>query len=443
MMRLPALALALLALATPAPAQVGPVAWRSWPLDESSGRLDGQGDAPRVACERVVSVPGATWLRLTFAGTELGARSRLRLWSLADGGEQVLRESSLGEWEDTSAIFNGDTVVVQLEVAPEDSAVHLELGPVLVGTPRPDAQRSLCGADDRAAILDDRVGRLFLGGCTAWRATNGALLSAGHCASSFAAGDVVEFRVPPSQPDGTPVAADPADQYPVDLASVVDDFGPKGADWAVFGVLPNANTGLLPHQAYGIGLRATREAPGGGATLRVTGFGIDASPPGSSGGANAQNVTEQTATGKFQGEGSSGSGRIWIDHDVDATSGDSGAPIVRVDDGLAIGLHTTSGCDAGSHNSGTSFELDALENALQTFPGPLVCYLDGAHPLPVAPDGTVFRPYADLGAAASHAPASGLVSIVPASYPAAAGNAVTITGAVTLTAPNGVVVLGD
>ena len=78
---------------------------------------------------------------------------------------------------------------------------------------------SLCdGDDDRVASADPRVGRLFLGGCTVWLASNGSLLTAGHCADvdpdlngpmlpdgCLDLAGLVEFNFPASLSNGQPV----------------------------------------------------------------------------------------------------------------------------------------------------------------------------------------------------------------------------------------------
>ena len=40
----------------------------------------------------------------------------------------------------------------------------------------------------------------------------------------------------------------------------------------MFGVFANSNTGLLPHQVYGLPFRLTRENPGAGDTIRLAGL---------------------------------------------------------------------------------------------------------------------------------------------------------------------------
>ena len=406
---------------------------------------DGAGDAARMVEEYVVHEPGARWLQLEFSDSELGQASWVRLWSLADGGDQELRTTSLRQWNGFSAIFNGDTVVVQLFAAPGDEGVFVELGPARVGPAPPAGTKSLCGADDRVPSTDNRVGRIFFGGCSAWRVTNGAFMTGGHCMSTFQAGDVVEFNVPLSLPDGTTVAADPDDQYPVDLDSIVGTNLGLGKDWAMFAVGPNSDTQLWPHQVYGVGFRTSKETPSitNPGSIRLTGFGKDQSPPGATGGENEKSHTNQTSTGHLTGSGSSGSNAVWLVYDVDSEPGLSGGPVIWKELDLAIGINTHTGCNAGGNNKGTSFEVDEIEQALNAFPGPNARYVDLGHPLPVSPNGTIYRPFPDVGSGVLSTPAGGILSIVAGNYLAAAGNAVTVTSAVTLEAPMGGVVIGN
>ena len=170
----------------------------------------------------------------------------------------------------------------------------------------------------------------------------------------------VEFDVP-----AWPNIAHVDDQYPVDVTTVrwrFDGTGQGlGKDWAVFQVNRNANTHLVPHEAYGPSFRVTRELPLLDETVRVTGFGTDG---------GTANQTNQTATGTFEGETASGAD-ILLDHRVDTMPANSGSPIIWEFMNLAIGIHTNGGCDntATSVNGGTSFEVDALENAINDLPG--------------------------------------------------------------------------
>ena len=260
---------------------------------------------------------------------------------------------------------------------------------------------------------------------------------------------ILEFNVPASLQDGTTVASAPQDQYPIDPASVVsfnDGAGQVGNDWAVFGTLPNADTGRLAVHAQGAFYRMSRDD--NPTTVRVTGYGIDSTPPGTPigqpnpvpGTRNASNQTQQTDSGPFVGEDVQAASDVVIEYTVDTTGGNSGSPVINVANGLTLGIHTNAGCDPANNqgNTGTGFEHNNLENAIQTFPGANVVYADKGHSVALE-DGTVFRPFDTIAEAVQAVPAGGIISIVEGSY----DEALTIDKAVTLTAPVGIVTIGS
>jgi hypothetical protein len=459
-----------LGLAAPAAAQRSPVRFQHHKIAVDTGAHDGRAGGTYEAFRQVVRFAGAPWMRLQVADFELGQGSYLWLRPLADParaqGEvyQRLDGRSLVQWQNKTALFNGDAVEIQLHVAPGDKGVFARFDEALEGVWDPPAQtRSLCGADNRVASTDNRVGRLYFGGCTAWRITSGAFLSAGHCVD-FDPDDTptqcnpgvpdlvldlngfVEFNIPASTAGGATVAAAPNDQYAVDTTPAFWRFDGGctglGKDWAVFGVFPNANTGLWPHEAYGFPFRTTRENPASGATIRITGCGSDT---------GTQNFTLQTDTGPYIDE-SQGNVAADLEHEyqTDTTGGSSGSPVIWESNGLTIGIHTNAGCDnpvQSDGNHGTSFEVDALEEALKDWVDTTdTKFVDVGHPLRVAESGTIYRPYSTVTLGVTNVLDNGTVSIVTGSYTAAAGNVFTAgTGnkAMMLVAPVGVVTIGN
>lgn len=393
---------------------------------------------------QTIHIQDAIWLRLHFSEYNLGRRSYITITSVQDGGDQRLDSRSLPQWENSTAVFNGDAITIELNVAPDDEGVYFVIDSVVVGDPQdapaPEAVNgsepvieSLCGVDNRVASTDGRVGRLFFGGCTAWLISNGRLLTAGHCADFdtdqggpllpdgvLDLSGVVEFNVPPSLPNGTTVAADPDDQYPINTSSVVWRFDGEGQglgkDWAVFTVNVNSNTGLTPFQAQGGFFRTTNGNPSAGNTIRITGMGLDNTPAGSTGNRNAQNFTNQTSTGGYVGENISGND-IWHRYAVDTTGGNSGSPIIWNSNGFTIGIHTNAGCasDGSGANSGTSFEVNALETAIDNHPGSATIYADKVR-FGAAEDGTIYHPHDTITEAVTTVPAGGKISIVTGTY---------------------------
>lgn len=414
--------------------------------------------AQETIVRSTVQIPDVKWLRLQISEFNLGKESYVILSSLRDKGKQRLNAQTLTEWGKSSAYFNGEAVEVELHIAAGETGIFVRITEVLVGEERKGNQQfTLCGADNRVASDDVRVGRINVANttgavsnpsCTAWLVSNGALLTAGHCVdadpdqggpqlpdgiidNSFST-SVVEFNVPATQNNGNTVFADPDDQYPIDFATIRYRFTGNGTglgrDWAVFGCRANPNTGLLPHQAQGSFFRMTNDTPAVGATLRVTGFGTDT---------GAENQTLQTATGSYNGE-SSNNADVWLRYAVDTTGGNSGSPIIWEANGLTIGIHTTGGCtNSGGENTGTSFEHDALENALQNFHGGSTVYVDNGHPTAVR-NGTIFRPQSTVTTGVNQVANGGTVSIVAGTY----SDRITISKPMILRAPAGTVVIG-
>jgi V8-like Glu-specific endopeptidase len=407
----------------------------------------------------IVHVPDAKWLRLQISEFNLGKESYLILSSLQDKGKQRLNAQSLMEWGKSSAYFNGEAVEAELHIAPGETGVFVRIAELLVGVEPKEGNRqfTICGVDNRVASSDMRVGRINVANttgavsnpsCTAWLVSNGALLTAGHCVdadpdqggpqlpdgiidASFST-SVVEFNVPATQNNGQTVFADPDDQYPIDFATIRFRFDGNGTglgkDWAVFGCRANPNTGLLPHQAQGSFFRMTNDAPAVNAVIRVTGFGTDT---------GAQNQTLQTTTGGYNGESQSNAD-LWHRYRVDTTGGNSGSPIIWQDNGLTIGIHTNGGCTStGGENVGTSFEHDALETAIQNFPGVGTVYVDNGHPTATR-NGTIFRPHSAVTTGVNQVANGGTVSIVAGTY----SDRITINRPMTLRAPAGTVVIG-
>lgn len=111
---------------------------------------------------------------------------------------------------------------------------------------------------------------------------------------------------------------------------------------------------------------------------------------------------------------------------------------------LAIGIHTNGGCnsDDSGANSGTSFEVDALENAINGFPGLGTRYADAYHPLLVSEEGTLFRPYSTLQPAVDNTPDNGVCSIFIGVYALPSGTR--LRRPMRLLAPSGgVFILGN
>lgn len=435
-------------------AQPAPAPHRLEPYTLHSGFHDGR---PRTSKRRpagdtyttAVNSAGAPWLRLHFADWRLGPGTTLVLTSREDGAQQVLDADGLERWGGASAYFNGDTVDVELRVAPGDRKSFFEIGDLVIGEWAGDivrevATKSICGfSDNRVRSNDLAIGRIVPVGCTGWATSNGAFLSAGHCVAgnNFFFFDTIEFNVPSSLADGTIRHPPPADQYPIDLSSLASASGGRGNDWAVYAVLENPQTGLTPVEAYGTFFRLSRDTQP--PTIRITGYGVDGPAPAYGSDAdderNADSQTQQTSVDDFEVEHISGPTVIWLGYDTDTQGGNSGGPAIALDSpAMAIGIHTHSGCSPfGGDNYATGFKHTLLASAIQGFPGPNVVYVDFGHPV-TQESGTVMRPYDRVEEGVAAVPNGGMVSIVHGFYDV---QNLTISRPMTLTAPVGLVVI--
>ncbi len=408
-----------------------------------SGKHDNLTKNSFLAYKDQIRAPGVPWLRLSFSEYYLGTASYVKMTSSEDGAWQRLDAKGLGQWQNSSAFFNGDEVKVELHVAPGDRGVFFRIKEIVVGERDAEVseQKTLCDSDDRVSSSDPRVGRIIQPDssaiCTGWIASNGAHLTAGHCCDGIVL-FVLQFNVPASDCDGTVNHPGPEDQYAIDPGTVIWYHGPDfGQDWAIFGCFPNTNTGLLPVHAQGSFYRMSRDHDP--EYVRGTGYGTDMTPIGCTGGFNGDNLTQQTDMGSFLGENVEGPDDVIIEYTLDTEGGASGAPVEILDTGVTIGIHNGGyGCNPPlMGNLGTGFENDDLENVIQTFPGPAVVYVDRALFNPTQ-DGTVFRPFWFVTLGVNAVPSGGVVSIVTGSY----NEAVTINKAMRLEAPVGPVVIG-
>jgi V8-like Glu-specific endopeptidase len=433
--------------------------WTSAPAGISSGLLENNTAQPVTHALGVITGEEALQLRVNFAASQLGRASSVRLTSLADAQSQTLTAATMQSWGNTSAIFNGEQVRIDLIIAPGETGIMVIVEEILMdlGAPGGDTccplrrTKTLCGPDSRVASTDNRIGRIN-GGCTGWLAANGAVLTAGHC--NIAAGSIIEFNVPASTAAGARIAAAVQDQFPVIAGSITTVNNGVGDDWTVCRIGPNS-LGQSAHLLHGF-FRMTRELPGTGQTMRITGCGIDNTPMGTQPtvcgnsddagncthfGLNAQSQTLQTSAGTFSGETISGA-KISLQYAIDTEPANSGSPVIWENTGFTVGIHTAGGCSSGGGaNKGTSFELDTLENAIAAIPGANARYLDAVKAPGGAEDGTVFQPHDTLAEAVAATPSGGILTIVSGTY-FGASNRGFFNKPMRLTAPVGTAILG-
>ena len=74
-----------------------------------------------------------SWIRLTFDQARLADGTVLRMTSLADGAMQHHTATTLQQWNNTSAYFNGDAVRIELIADPGDEQSRILINSVVVG----------------------------------------------------------------------------------------------------------------------------------------------------------------------------------------------------------------------------------------------------------------------------------------------------------------------
>jgi hypothetical protein len=348
---------------------------------------------PQVVWSKVISVPASSWLRLEYEGVMLSGSpdrgsdgSFLRITSMRDGAVQTQHLRHIGEWRDTSAYFNGDSILLELLAQPNTGDNRIIIRNAIAGPAAPLGTDTICGpTDDRTLSSDPRVGRNQPSTCTSWLINdcNHCFLTAGHCASGV---NVVEFNYPLSTSGGSIQHPGPQDQYSVDATSMQSNGGQGvGDDWAYFGVFPNSNTGLTPHEANGMQAFDLVPPPAvTGQLIRITGNGSTGSPV-----SPTWNLVQKTHAGPY----SSFSGTT-VRYTTDTTGGNSGSPVILDGTNQAIAIHTHGGCSStGGSNASTGSNHGGLQTALATPQGVCDCpLLEFAFPngLPqfVDPNGT-------------------------------------------------------
>ncbi|MBT8485154.1 MAG: hypothetical protein KJO43_06210 [Phycisphaerae bacterium] len=352
----------------------GPALGQIQPLDEfaieigfDSGFVVNDGVERAVVYETIVEVPAAAWIRLAFATAELGvapdggADTILRVTALRDGGTQHHTATTLAQWQDTTAYFNGGTLHIEIEADPGAAASRIIVNEATVGplVPSAPAADTICGTtDDRQLSDDPRAGRLVPIGCTAWLIddANHCFLTAGHCAPA-GSGGTMEFNVPLSTGGGALQHPGPEDQYAIDPTSMQSNGGQGiGNDWAYFGCFPNTETGLTPVEAQGDFFVLSLPPAVGGQDIRITGYGTTSSPV-----PPQWNQVQKTHAGPYASFAGSA-----VAYTTDTTGGNSGSPVINESTGFAIGIHTHGGCGAGGGaNNGTGNNNSGLQNALE------------------------------------------------------------------------------
>lgn len=339
-------------------AQASPWPSRNITLQIDSGVLRNTGDKEAILWSHVIELPDTSWMRLFFDTLELGfdplnnRSAVLRIMSMEDGGLQHLNALTAPQWQNTTAYFNGNTVIIELIAPPHSGDLRVTLDHVAAGIPADP--ETICGpTDDRQLSDDPRAGR-GADGCSHWLIDDNhhCLISAGHCSFTFT---IIEFNVPLSNSSGQIIHPGPEDQYPVDSASIQFLNGGLGNDWGYYGLFPNSETGLTAMQAQGDFFTIAQPPLPSGQHIRITGYGTVAPPV-----PPEWNRAQKTHVGDYVAlEGTR------LRYTADTSGGNSGSPVILEETGQAIGVHTHGGCNStGGSNSGTGLNLTSFQNAL-------------------------------------------------------------------------------
>ncbi len=349
-------------LASLLPAQVAPAAYRDHDQELDSGYRDNQGKGSQVVFSETLGAQDASWIQVHFGIVNLPLGSYLRITGLKDEVHQRLDAMSMEDYSYRSCYFNGEEVRVELIAAAGSKANRVEITGISAGEIAPETD-TICGdLDDRVLSFDNRQGRTFPVGCTAWMIGPDMGLSAGHCASA-GSNIFIHFNVPLSTSNGGLVQPHPDDQYPYNVMESMNEG--VGKDWGAARVLPNSNTGLLPPQAYGEGWYELGPVPTqiGVDQIRITGYGSVAS---SSNLPRTHTQVQKTHIGALASTGSTA-----LQYEADTTGGNSGSPVIDETSGMAVGIHTHGGCNptAGA-NSGTRIDRNDLQAAIERLDPP-------------------------------------------------------------------------
>ena len=398
------------AQARPGPTPV-PIPYLVIPADTAPESLSGV-FAQLAPGDNFISLDGAQWLQLQFTDFQLGDYGTLTIRD-ATNESQIFTQNQLEAWEGVTGIFKGSQLTVSLasgknntatleeiiiglptQTDPSDSSapfIPQSLLNILGEDPRqyisrdllrqPDLVRqpenlvrqpenfdeiqAICEAgDERVSSTDPRVGRIMKVGCTGWIIQDGRLLTAGHCITPSA--QTIEFNVPRSKVDGTPVPSAKRDEYRIIKESIVSQNTSSGDDWAVFRVEPNSETGLTPIEAQGGAFQISNTLKP--SRVRVTGYGSDGPAPDFGKGVfspkNDDNLTQQTHVGEVilstNGDSTNTNNENEeLTYRVDTQGANSGSPLIAEGiNNVAIGIHTAGGCQQtrfNKTNAGTSF----------------------------------------------------------------------------------------
>lgn len=293
-------------------------------------------------------IAGSAWIRVFFDEVTLSPGSFVRLTAPLDGESQDLDSAALAMWENSSAFFNGDTLVVELFAAPGSIGNRLSISQALIERGEALSPADFCGicnGDSRTPSDQPWAGRLMPVGCTATiYSPNSCIVSAGHCVSSNL---VMQFNVPASNSDCTLRNPPVEDQFPV-TSSLYENAG-VGNDWAVMSTGVN-NIAQTIYDRYATYMPIAYGPARANDSANVWGYAIDDEC--------TRTQTQQDANG--------GTiltvGPTQYTYNIDVTFGNSGSSIIRNNEIIGIVTHCSNWCQ----NFGTRIDAQDFVSARQS-----------------------------------------------------------------------------
>lgn len=321
-------AIALVCISASAMGQENPTApvcdFEPYKLD--TGVISNAGARAVTGYANVIHVEDAGWLRLYFSETTLDPGSVIRITSLTDLEIQTLDVAALKMWNNSSAYFNGDTLLFELVAAAGSRNNRVVISEISkqdwTATNRGGAgECGICGgSDDRVQSSESWAARLLPAGCTAsvWNEES-CMVSAGHC---IGGGDVAQFNVPNSNFNCSLNHPPVADQFPIIQEQHVN--GGVGNDWAAM-VAGTNNQGQTPFDRFGE-FRPIGGVPFGNQPLSMWGYGVDNTC--------TRSQTQQTHSGPVTSVFST-----WFEYSIDLRGGNSGSALIGNDTIVGIATH--------------------------------------------------------------------------------------------------------
>jgi len=326
------------------------------PYIHETGPQDNPSDEFQVVASQIVTWDGSVSMRLYYSTWYLDGDSFVRVTSLLDHDVQELNAEELREWSSSSSYFNGDSVLLELVAAPNTTGSFVNVKEVGIIVPDVTGGNSgecgICGNDDRTQTNLQYSCRMMPAGCSASiYTTDSCAVSAGHC---IGGGQVLQFNVPNSLSNCTPVNPASIHQYPVTGQQSVN--GGVGNDWAVLTV--GTSSGLRPYQRYNTLRRIANTLVA--ASSEIYGYGVDNTC--------FRSQTQQRSPGTITGQSSN----YWV-YNNDIRGGNSGSGLLAKQ--LIFGIVTH--CDFSCTNIATKHTVTAFVNARNALCPPCVSDLNG------------------------------------------------------------------